>query len=400
MLTETKPRAQELLAAMTGGALYREAYQRGMTLSAYLDDVDDHDYGDKLDGFSRLVKLAGIKVRSDPARGYYADRFEAFDGSLEARALVPEWIARQWRKVAFGSNRVLLTSDVEALNTSMRPYVDAAQARAAQIQPAIPLNEIVAMTTPIDGDAYRSFYLTEPTAANKRMVRVAQGAEVPRVSLVGGDHTIRLFKYGRALEVTYEVLRRQRIDKVAFWIARMAIQAEVDKLATALDVAINGDGNSGTAATSYNLSDLDGAATPPTLTLRGWLAFKLKFPNPYSITHALVQEAVGLQMMLLNLGSANVPLVSIQAQAGFGGLTPINPELRDNVRLGITAEAPTNKIVGFDGRLAIERVTEIGSDITEVERWATRQTQALVMSEVEGYGVLDQAATRVLDLAS
>ena len=74
--------------------------------------------------------------------------------------------------------------------------------------------------------------------------------------------------------------------------------------------------------------------------------------------------------------------------------------MRDNVRLGWLTDAPAAKIVAFDKRFAIERATEIGSTITETARWVTRQTQELVMTESEGYALVDDVAVKVLDLAS
>lgn len=402
---KTKPRAQELLESMRGGALYRAAAERGLTLSAFLEQEDPSaEYRDGLDSFQRLVMLSGLKVVSDPYRGFYADEFSAFDKDEQTRSLLPEWAFRQWRKVTLGfpfhsaQNRAPLLSSDAGLGTVMRPYVDAAQARMQQLAPAIPLSEIVAVTTPISGDAYRAFYLTEPTAAEKRLVRVGESAEIPKVTLTGGDHTINLKKYGRALEVSYETLRRQRIDKVALWIARLAIQAETDKVAYAADVLVNGDGNSGTAATNHNLTTLDPAAVAGTLTLKGWLAYKLQFANPYQITHMLVQSAVALQVMLLNLGSANVLLATVQGALGAGSIEPINPETSDRVRYGITSDAPALKVVGFDRRFALERVTEIGADISEIDRFILRQTQVLTMTEVEGFAIFDANATRTLDI--
>jgi hypothetical protein len=376
--TEVRPRAAELFERMP--AVLAEAAHAGRNLSIHLEELDPSDgYKDGLDAFGRQLKVAnggrGIRVRSDPARGYYADEFSAFDQSESARALVPEFLARIRRRVTTGrdvNTRALYQSDDQQLNSWARPYVDAAAVRMKQIAPAIPLSELVAVTTPISGDAYRAFYLTD-NAAQARLVRVTEGAEMPRAKLVGGERTVRLYKYGRILEVSYETLRRQRVDMVALHIARLAVQAETDKVATVLDVIVNGDGNSGTAATSHNLT------------------------NPYAVTTALAREATALQMMLLNMGSANVPLVTVQGQLGFGGFRPINPELSDNVALGITSEAPSLKIVAFDNRFAIERVTEIGSDLQETQRWIARQVQELAMSEVEGYAVLDANSTIILD---
>ena len=140
------------------------------------------------------------------------------------------------------------------------------------------------------------------------------------------------------------------------------------------------------------------AAVAGTLTLKGWLAFKMKFANPYSLTSALTQEDVALQMFLLNTGSANTPLVSVQQMSGLGAFTSMNPDLRDNVAVGWTSDAPASKIVGFDRRFAIERVVDIGMTLTEVERFIARQVQLLVMTEAEGYAVIDKNAINILNV--
>jgi hypothetical protein len=259
------------------------------------------------------------------------------------------------------------------------------------------LAEVIAITTPIDNDTYRAYYLTSDSSASS-MTRVGEGAEVPRVKLVGGERAIDLYKFGRSLEATYEQLRRQRVDKIAMHIQRLAVQAEIDKLAKVIDVMVNGDGNSGTSATNYDLTTLDTAATAGTLTLKAWLAFKMKFANPYMATTALVNEGIALQMVLLNAGSANVPLVTIGGMSGFGSFTQINNGLADGVRLGWTSDAPSLKILAFDNRFAVERVTEVGADITEIERFTTRQTQVLTMTEIEGYAVIDAGAAKTLDV--
>lgn len=398
-ITEQKPRSKDLLAQM-GPNVYRAAYEKGMSLSAFLELYEDPSdgYNDGLDAFQRLIKVADIRTVTRPELGLYASEYGDFMKDEHTRSLVPEWIARQWRAVQTGksaSTRALLLSSDGIVGGFERPYTDAQSPRWTQmVAPAIPVSELVAITTPVTGTVYRSFYLTY-TAANHRLVRVAEGAEIPRVTLAGTDHVVNLYKYGRAIEATYETLRQQRVDKMALFIAQLAAQSETDKVATVLDVIVNGDGNAATAATSYNLTTLDPLATAGTLTLKGWLAFKLKFANPYKITSAMVQEAVKLQMQLLNVGTANVLMVMLQA---YGGITEGNNGVSDNVAVYHTADAPTLKIVGFDRRWAIERVIEIGSNISEIERFVLRQTQVLTLTETEGYAVLDANASKILDV--
>lgn len=397
-VTNQQPRSNEILKRMVGGSLYEEAARAGMGLSAYLEQIDPQErYRDGLDAYSRLLRAANIRVNSDERYGYYADEGSKFFDSPEGRSLFPEFVIRAWKRASLGNSigpgqRAIYASTDSALGGVLEPFQDTGVPRYAQLAPAVPISEVVAVTTPINGDVYRAFYLTD-TAAQERLVRVAQGAELPRAKLAGADRTIRLYKYGRILEATYEIMRRMRIDLIALHVARIAIQSEIDKLATIIDVLVNGDGNASTAATNYNLTTLDSSTTANNVTLTAWLALKLKLLNPYQVTTALVQSAGALKLQLLSTGSANIPLVSIQGAAGFGSFVPINPELRDNVALGITADAPANVVVAFDRRFAIERVVEIGANIQEIIRFAERQTEGLSLSEVEGYDILDQRAT-------
>jgi len=391
--------------------ILEEAAKAGVNLSRFLEQEDpSEDYEDGLDAFERQLMYHKIKTRSYPADGIVADKFGEFNkGGQATRALAVEFIHRAWRRAIYGpsgsrsfgmasGNRALYASDDYGVGTAMRPYVDAAQERYQKLQPAIPISELVAITTPIDGDTYRSVYLEDETE-EERLVRVGEGDEIPGAKLKSHEQTVRIHKYGRKLKTTYEQLRHVKIDMIAFHIARMAIRSEVDKVAAIIEVLASGDGNDNPADV-INLTELDADATAGTITVKAWLAFKMLFENPYAITHALTKSDIALQLMLLNMGSANIPLVNLQTAAGFGGITPINPELRDNVRLGWTGDAPTDKVVGFDGRSSIERITEIGSSITESQNWIENQTRVLTMTESEGYSKLDEHGVKILDVAA
>jgi hypothetical protein len=385
--------------------IYKEESQRmqdagieeAPTLSRVLEEVSPTEKGDNLDAFERLLMEAGIRTQSDPLAGYWASKAGAFEQNQGTRALFTEFFARNWRKVSFGQHqeRAILLSD-GTVGSWERPYADAMAARPSRrIEPAIPLSELVAMTTPISGDAYRSWYMTYD-AAQLRQFRVGESAEIPIATIVGNEHTVRLKKYGRGLRISYEELRRARVDKLAFYIQWMAVQSEIDKVAAALAILVAGDGNANTAATETEIVTLDATATNDVLTLKAWLAFKMLFEQPYMVTTALMRSDVALQLAMLNTGSANVPLANVNLGGLNVGITPIN-QTADNVRYGWTSEAPAGKIVAFDNRFALERVTEIGAEISEMERYITNQTQVFTMTEVEGYAILDSNSVRVLD---
>lgn len=397
-ITQTRQRAADLQKRINFASLER-AYGEGMNFSRWLEKEDpSKEYNDGLDAFERQLAVGGITTRSNPERGFYADEFRKFEELGEAgRVLQVEYLSRQYRKTAHAA-RAIIASDAATVGSAMRPYVEAAQVRMNQIAPAIPISELIALQTRIDNDAYRALYLNDDEQ-EFRMVRVGETAEIPGARLTQGARTVDLFKYARRLDISYEAMRRMPIDTIAFWIARMAIQAEVDKVSTVQHVLINGDGNSGTAAKVVTLGELDAAATTANvLTLKAWLAFKLQFKNPYALTHELVRDDIVLQQMLLDTGSANIPILSLTGGAAFGGFTPMNPALGDNVRYGTTDDAPANKILAFDARFAIEQITEIGGTINETKKWVEKQVDSLVFSEVEGYAVIDSNAAKILDL--
>jgi hypothetical protein len=398
--SQQRPGPHELYRTMGSCKLFREAYERGMSLSARLEQLDpSSQYSDGLDAFQRQLQIAGISVASDVHMGYSSDTWEEFYRDENTRALAYEWVIRTAKR-ASGRNpstRALYASTDQPVGSVVEPFVNAAQARYQQLTPAVPLSDLVAITTPIVGDAYRAFFLTRDVT-NQRFNRVAQGAELPRARLVGADRTVRLHKYGKGLDLTYEVMRRARIDIVGLHVTFMMIQTEVDRVAACIDIIINGDGNSGTAATNFNLTSLDATATVGNLTAKAWLTFEAKFLNPYRLSYVLSQDVAVVQLKTLNLGSANIPMVAISAAAGLGALNLRNPQLGEGIGVALTADAPALKIVGLDTRFGVEHVTEIGADLTELARFVEMQTQTIFISYVDGFDILDAFANKTLRL--
>jgi hypothetical protein len=378
--------------------------------SRYPRDSDDY----KIGAFGRAMRAAGIKTASDTALGYFADPIESFFDSSEKRALFPEWCRRQWVKARTGRSlnntgnlvipstnltQRLITSADEAVGTAMRPIIDNAEVRQRQLTADISVADIVSVDTAVDGNTYRTIYIDEATPGDIRFVRVTEHAEIPMALVSTSEQEIGLFKYARGIEVSDEARRRGRIDKLGLFLAQVAVQQEADKVAQAMHVLINGDGNANTSATEYDLTTLDPAATAGTLSLKGWVRYKMQFNRGFSLDTVIGRESDIIQLLLLNTGSANQPITAAFGGA-FGELIPINRRLQDGVRFAISDEAPSGKLVGFDSAQALERATEVGSNIQETTRFVTRLSDALVMAEVEGYGIIDQRATKVLDVAS
>lgn len=366
----------------------------GLSLSRVLEVISPSDKKDELDAFGRMMQEAGIRTRSEPAAGWWASKADKFLKDSGTRALLYEFVARQWRSVSMRD--VSFLSDDVAVGTIMRPWSEGGPPRwDEQMAPAIPLTELVAITTPVEGSEYKTLYL-DFESNEARMARVAEGTDIPLASIRTHEKPVHLYKYGLGILSSYEALRRLRVDRLAWFFQGLAVQAEKDKVVTALDVMVNGDGNAGTAAEVFALSDLDPDANGQ-LTLKAWIAYKMKWKAPYMLTHTLMQEDVAIKLAMLNTGSGNLLL----SEANIGNLgmmlTPMNA-FADGVRYGWLEEAPAGMIVGYDRRWAIERATEIGSNISESDRFIGNQTQAITMTENEGYGVNDKHAVKILDL--
>lgn len=375
-----------------------DSKRQGCSLSAILDDQLEIDSADKrqgVDAFQRLMEEADIVSRSVPEAGVYADTM----GDLierAGRALTVEWCWRQYRRGQGVTGQRSFASSTENLASSaMTPYAEASMLTQDMLMPQIPIAEVIASEQGIDSDSFRKIILTEPTAAEKRLVRVGEGAPIPVTKLQVSDGIISMYKFGRGLEITDEARRRERLDRVAIMIQLMAVQNEIDKLAAIIDVMVNGDAAGYGAATSYNLTTLDAAATAGTLTAKGWMAFCGKWDNPYIATHALAPEAMALQLKLLNTGSANLRLEVLPPQY-VATVRPINPRINPTVALGQTADAPANKILAFDRRVTVERLFEIGAATEENTRYVERQAEAVFFTEVEGFHILDRNGPKLL----
>ncbi len=385
---------------------YITAYENGVTVEQQLErDDPTSDYPEterRLDAFERVLKAEGIVTNPVPERGLQASTWEEATKTKQRRAMMHEFAARVWRnttRLAPSEKRSMLLSGDAALNTMSNAYADDPRPRAKRLTPPIPLDALVARTTGISGQDYRSIYIVDDLGTDAyRLKRVMEGAEIPATTLVTGEHTVQIHKFGRALRATYEQLRRQKVDRIAFIIQRMALQAEVDKSSDAMNTVVSGDGNANTSATVLNLTALDPAAVAGTLTLKAWLIFKARFTNVYMPDVLLAQEAAMMQLLLLPVNTVNgTPLILLPGN-DLGSFRNMGTRFGGGIAYGITADAPALKLVSWDGAQVLERVTEIGGNVNEVENFINNQTQMLTMTEVEGFGVIDANGSKVLNI--
>jgi hypothetical protein len=339
-----------------------EAGRRLISFSGLLEEMDPSEQyaGTELanmDAFQRQLFFAGIRTQSIPEKGIYADQVNRFFQSNVpgSQVLFPEYI-----------NRVM---------------------RQALIAPDV-LPWIVAVNTGVVGDFYRSIY-TNDTIAQRRLYRVGQGADLPKTSFTSAEHAINLYKYGRLLEGSYEYFRTVTIDLFSILLQRIALQANLDKADSAVDVAINGDGNSN-AATNYNQSTLDTGAVP---TYKAFIAFALKF-YPYQLNTLVGGDTAFINF--LTMARPSVDPFQILNLLQRGEMVTQRVELAQNlysdVKLVYLPSTPANVLVGLDRRFALEQLNEVGASLVETDRLIQSQRNQIAISEKVGYAqIFNQA---------
>jgi hypothetical protein len=242
---------------MLNSDLYRQAHEQEMTLSMLLERLDPSPADSKLDAFERLMKEAGILTKNIPDKNIFASKVEAFYRTEENKILFPEYVAR-------------------TLVKAMTEF---------------PIMQyLIAARTPIDSNVYKAAYLDLNDAANKKateMRRVTEAADLPLAKLKLGESAITLYKYGRAIEASYEALRRMSLDLFNIHIQKIGAHAADNKVAEILTVIKDGDGNNN-AATTYKAKDLDSSFSTA-LTRTAWIKFLLKF-YPYGCDTVISDE--------------------------------------------------------------------------------------------------------------
>ncbi len=350
--------------------LYREAHSKEMTLSMFLESQDPTPAGEKLDAFERLMKEAGIVTKNFPEKNLFSSKVEAFYRTDGNKVLFPEYVAR-------------------TLVQAMTEY------------PVF--KYLVAARTPIDGNTYKASYLDLDDASNKKatqMRRVTEAAELPTAKLKLGETAINIYKYGRAIEASYEALRRMTIEVFNIHIREIGVQAADNKIAEILTVIKDGDGNSN-AAISYKAKDLDSSFSAA-LTRTAWIKFLLKF-YPRACNTVVSNEDGLIQILeVLYPASSTAGKMDELLTNGLQVSVKLPQNLVTNVTLlysphieKIGGKVP---IYGLNRESAIEEIFELGSTINEADRFIKNQTQIMTVSENSGFRKILKKSSAIMTL--
>lgn len=354
--------------------MYSQAADRKMTFTSLLEEIDPSERNAKgeiigLDAFERQLQRFGIVTRTLPGTGVFASTGERFfqSNTPESSILFPEFVNRVARMAIFEPDTV---------------------------------DELIGNTRPITGSVYESLRIS--WSENKVLKRrVTEGTAFPEATIEWSQEANRVFKYGVAINTTYEFIRQCPLDLLATVIMIIVKQnrlREADDAITVLRSDMNATYQTNANGASGEDPSSASGATPRNLTFRGFLRWSMRF-FPYSLT-TLVANTETL-LTLITLAKPNLDpfqVLSAMQQGPEGPGFTLVQGFWNNYRLVYNSSIPENKILGINKNYALERIVEIGADLVETEKIISRQFNKMVISESHGYSKVMPSCIRELTL--
>lgn len=337
-----------------------DKYKSGVTLNDAISDVFHGIIQDKIkenEAFSKMTPLQ--MVMHDAGINKYSTVGDIMNSAYTTTGIESnEWLFPAW---------VESTVREATYEQSILQYlVTTSQGVDSNIVKAATLNMLAG---PNGKDAYKK-------------ARIAEGSDLPLAKISMGELAITLWKRGRAIEITYEAMRRMRIPLFTRHMNAIVNDIAFQNLDLAVDVLVNGDGNEGSKATKIGTT-----ANVGRIENNEVIGFLLDywFLNRYAadtITCSIdIAKQIGAMFFDTNLSSG----ASAKVQFNM-------PQFNDTQRVTVLA-AHMPKINGKDVIMlsnrenTLTRYTENGSNIQENQRFARNQTELLTISENSGYAI-------------
>lgn len=328
-------------------AISKDYYKTGEGFSNCLERLDPSEQyrGTELagyDAFQRQLKRFDIKVS-----GHDSDRLQKFFATSDSAALFPEYVSRAVKQ-GVDENHIL--------------------------------SEICAANTQVEGMDYRAI-AADPNWEEQAPSVIEEGGAIPETSIHLKDSLIKLRKRGRMMVASYEAIKFQRLD--LFTVALKQIGACIGKaqLNDAVDVLINGDGNSNPAKV-ITLADTDKKTLVYKDLLNLWGSF-----GEYQMNVMLASP--DMMLKLLQVKELQDPETGLNFQATGCLSTPLG------AKLFVSSAVPKGKIIGLDKRYALEMVSAGGINV-EYDKLIDCQMERAAVTSITGFSKIFPDAVKVL----
>lgn len=352
--------------------LYQEASARSLTLSAYLGELGregkisedlfkpdlTNSKGEKLDAFQQLMLGGGIRTK-----GALAQTGDAFMTDPNNRILFPEFVSREYR-------------DQERQLPAL----------------FVALADLVTNREGISGNTHKAGMLSSAQDTELEFGRVAEGAELPIYTVTQAERAIDLFKYGGALKLSYEAVRRVALPMLSRYIGKIARAQVRRKIKRALAVALNGDGNANPAPNSVSRAVL--------LQFADLIDLIFESASTSQEASLLVadSELISQILMQYTLTTDGRPADRSIAFVDQGGTLPSPLGMTLKLALPGSILVGSSKVMAVDSNDGLVEIYENGSEITESEKLITSQFEVITFSENLGYAKPEANAVRTKTL--
>jgi hypothetical protein len=338
---------------------------------------------------SQLLVKAGVNLNSDRAGSAKVFNPAELGGKQASAILYPAFAMECFERgmgLNMSSGGTIVSSPSVAGSTTypqaIRPAVDQ---RLPDNPNEVTLGELVGSTTSVSGDGYKSAIIEQQNYTEYELLRVAEGAELPKYTIKTGEREVKLLKYGGQVESTYEVNRRSSIDFVARTWEQIGLSEARKMIKIAIQILLNGDGNANSTAINTNNTTVGGTSGAyDELALMKWL---VTVAATYGVQPTVFVGDLTevLEMMEVPYRNTNyaTPAALRQMQGSFMNLLGAYP-LR-NAPVGSLLDA-SGKILGVNPGRGLELVYENGSQIQEADRYITRQVTTSTLTYNMGFG--------------
>ena len=266
-----------------------------------------------------------------------------------------------------------------AASTTLMPEYIANRVYAGMIKESL-VPRLIADDQTITTNDFKKVYISDADR-QRQLQNVAKATEFPETTITVADRSTKLSKFGRYLNVAYEDIDMVPLSMFNVALERIGMQIGVDETDAAIDVAVNGDGNSNSAST-YNPTTSGSLVTTDVITLA------TKLPTPYK-----ANILVGRKAQLVSYYGVLADFDNPTATWGFMGI--MLPEVHEWDRSVLTSDY----LLILDNRFALGRVST-GSVMTESENIIRKQIKGTAVSYRSAFHKIDNDAFYVLDVTA
>lgn len=332
--------------------------------------------------------MSVVDMMSKTYEGEIADKIKA-DEKLK------DFTPLEMAMIDAGLSRKSLVKDFYATSGNELLFPTIVDTRLAEITAANPLlNYIVGTPQTIAGTSVKGLKLDWTSDANKAALNkrdVAEGSDLPLVKIDTGSKAISLYKRGVAVQTTYEALMYSSLDLFMRTLNAIGANAANQQVGDAVDVLVNGDGNS-------NAATVDTAASTA-FTTDDIIKFAVDFStgnNGLNIDTIICNPTIAKTLLKMTVSNS----VDLGYRLGASFNFP-QYDLKNITVIGdsrVPQASGKDIIIGLNKDNALTKYVAQGSLINEIAANIRNQTKLGTLSEIVGFGKFIDTASRVMKL--